>query len=210
MVASTISGRSCGGEIGRHHHRVGWKVRPGVAQRGGRNRRPKSVLSCRPKTHCSSSISTNGQMNESTGDRLLLKVAIDVANIAATSTQRRAHGERLRDPHERVRKRPGSRADGYSPMTSPTMRGRTCAWRRRGEGPSAACGKNAAMHRLKTVAHIGQSTADDHRQGIEYDRFISSSTSATGCMLSAPGWSNRPSPPGGGVKGSSGFWDRQP
>ncbi len=47
-------------------------------------------------------------------------IAVDIAEIALPVRQRVAHGEILREPHQRAHRSTGRRADGTSPSQSST------------------------------------------------------------------------------------------
>ena len=93
------------------------------------------------------------------------RIAIDRAKISLTIDQRRAHGEGLRQPHQRV-------VNGEVPVRMVLAHdfaddaGALARGASRSQAHLLHGVKNAAMHRLQSVAHVGQRAADNHRQGI--------------------------------------------
>jgi len=93
------------------------------------------------------------------------RVAIDRAEVALTIDQRRAHGEGLRQSHQRIVDGQVSvrmvLAHHFADDASALARGSPGSQAHLLHGV-----KNAAMHGLQSVAYVGQSAADNHRQGI--------------------------------------------
>ena len=93
------------------------------------------------------------------------RVAIHRAKVSLPIHQRRAHGKRLRQPHQRI-------IDSQIPVRMVLAHHFADDAGALARGASGSQPhllhrvQNAAMHRLQSVANVRQSTADNHRQRI--------------------------------------------
>ena len=130
------------------------------------------------------------------------RISIDRAEIALSELPAGSACSRSA-PGAPTRRRPrGCHADG----TCPSLRRRcwrTCAWRGWAQAHLLHGVQNAAMHRLQSVAHVGQRAANDHRHRIVEIRPPHLVFNVDG--LNVQGAGELPPSPGGGVNGSSGF-----